>query len=162
MKMIMLAIATAATLTACQSSTTSESRWRDMWVDIALRHKYERYSCGYHAQEGFSKDGPAPQRIARRGRGGSESVKESPVPSRPAEPPGVTAQQAYNAVQELSAKIEVLEDALKSNVAATNQNQGLIVDQIKELKARLAELQQAKPTLPLATGSPSGIRIPQN
>jgi len=36
MKMIMFPMAVAVALTACQSSTTSASRWWDMQVDIAF------------------------------------------------------------------------------------------------------------------------------
>jgi hypothetical protein len=42
------------------------------------------------------------------------------------------------------AKIDVLEDALKTNAATTNHNQDLLVQQINTLKAQLAQLQQAR------------------
>jgi len=42
----------------------------------------------------------------------------------------------------LSARIDVLEDALKTNSGTINQNQTLIVDQIKALKAKLEQVQK--------------------
>jgi hypothetical protein len=68
-------------------------------------------------------------------------------------------------VRELSGKLEVLEEALKSNVAATNQNQSLIVDQIREIKGRLDELKSDPPvaqSTPLPRQPDSGIKIPGN
>jgi hypothetical protein len=70
-------------------------------------------------------------------------------------------------VRELSAKIDVLEDALKSNAGATNQNQTLIVEQIKSLKAELAQLESANragstPSPAPAANTVSGIRFGTN
>ena len=68
------------------------------------------------------------------------------------------AQQANASVGELNQKIDVLEEALKTDVATTNQNQNLIVEQIKELKARVEQLQKpATPPMPV-----SGVIIPGN
>jgi hypothetical protein len=61
-----------------------------------------------------------------------------------------------------------LEDALKTNVGATNQNQALIVDQIKALKAELAHLKNAPSgsasshTQTPAANTVSGIRFGTN
>ena len=121
------------------------SRWNDMWVDIAIRHQYEKYSCA-HALEGYSKD---PVHVSERKR------------ARPAPEQGVvkthssdiesakqTAQQTSATVRELSAKIDALEDALKTNAATTNQNQNLLVQQINALKAQLAQLQKTSSRAP--------------
>ena len=68
------------------------------------------------------------------------------------------AQQANASVGELNQKIDVLDEALKADVATTNQNQNLIVEQIKELKARVEQLQKpATPPMPV-----SGVIIPGN
>ena len=116
-------------------------RWNDMWVDIALRHRFEKYSCA-HALEGYSKDPPA---FSHRKR--VTVAKEQ----APAKTPGInpeaekqSAQRTEDSIRTLSEKINVLEDALKTNVATTNQNQDLLVQQINALKAQLAQLQQAK------------------
>jgi hypothetical protein len=131
-------ICTAAMITGCASNQASVSRWNDMWVDIALRHKYENYSCA-HALEGYSKDPPA---FSHRKR--VTVAKEQ----APAKTPGInpeaekqSAQRTEDSIRVLSEKIDVLEDALKTNVATTNQNQDLLVQQINALKAQLAQLQ---------------------
>jgi hypothetical protein len=112
-----------------------------MWVDIALRHKFEKYSCAY-ALEGYSKD---PVHVSERKR------------ARPAPEQGVvkthssdieSAKQTSATVRELSAKIDVLEDALKTNAATTNQNQDLLVQQINTMKAQLAQLQRSSSKVP--------------
>ena len=121
------------------------SRWNDMWVDIAIRHRYEKYSCA-HALEGYSKD---PVDVAERKRAKlapEQMVGKTPSPD--IEAAKQTTQQASATVRELSAKINVLEDALKSNAATTNQNQDLLVQQINALKAQLAQLQQCASKAP--------------
>jgi hypothetical protein len=134
-------ICAAAMITGCASNQASVSRWNDMWVDIALRHKYENYSCA-HALEGYSKDPPA---FSHRKR--VTVAKEQ----APAKTPGINpeaekqlAQRVEDSIRALSEKIDVLEDALKTNVATTNQNQDLLVQQINTLKAQLAQLQQPR------------------
>jgi hypothetical protein len=140
-------------LTACQSASESDTRWRDMFVDISLRHKYEKYACGGHHVQGYSKENDPPAQ-----------AHVHPV-SQPATYAGQSAGQvAYNQVQELEGKIEVLEEALKSNAATTNQNQTLIVSQIKSLKAEVTQIEESRPIAAQgqSTPPPSGIRIPGN
>jgi hypothetical protein len=129
-------ICAAAMITGCASNQASVSRWNDMWVDIALRHKYENYSCA-HALEGYSKDPPA---FSHRKR--VTVAKEQ----APAKTPGINpeaekqlAQRVEDSIRALSEKIDVLEDALKTNVATTNQNQDLLVQQINALKTQLQQ-----------------------
>jgi hypothetical protein len=123
----------AAMITGCASNQASVSRWNDMWVDIALRHKYENYSCA-HPLEGYSKDPPA---FSRRK---SEQVLVK-APGADPEAGKQSALRAEDSIRALSAKIDLLEDALKTNAATTNQNQDLLVQQINALKAQLAQLQ---------------------
>ena len=132
-------ICAAAIITGCASNQASVTRWNDMWVDIALRYKYENYSCA-HALEGYSKDPPA---FSHRNR--------VTVAKEPAKTPGIkpeaekpSAQRTEDSIHALSEKIDVLEDALKTNAATTNQNQDLLVQQINALKAQLAQLQQSR------------------
>jgi hypothetical protein len=148
MKIILLLAAIA--LTSCASTSDSQTRWNEMRVDIALRHKYERYSCGHRGLEGYSKD-----TVYRFSRRASVSAKPEEPITRAAQ---IQTVQQSEAVRELEGKIAVLEEALKSNVAATNANQALIVDQIRSLKAQL-DSQQAKPAPP-APPLASGIHIP--
>src|SRR5438132_50259 len=124
----------AAMITGCGSNQVSVSHWNDMWVDIALRHKYEKYSCA-HALEGYSKDLPA---FSHRK---SEQVLVK-APGADLEAGKQSAKRTEDSIGALSAKIDVLEDALKTNAATTNQNQDLLVQQINALKAQLAQLQQ--------------------
>jgi hypothetical protein len=133
-------ICAAGMITGCASDQGSVSRWNDMWLDIALRHKYEKYSCA-HALEGYSKDPPA---ISHRKR--ATPAKEEVVVKATEDDAErkQRAQRADDSIRALSAKIDVLEDALKTNAATTNQNQDLLVQQINTLKAQLAQLQQAK------------------
>jgi hypothetical protein len=112
-----------------------------MWVDIAIRHKLEKYSCA-HTLEGYSKD-PPPQAISHRKR--VTPAKEQVLVKAPGadlEARKQSAQRTQDSIRALSTKIDVLEDALKTNVATTNQNQDLLVQQINALKAQLAQLQQ--------------------
>jgi len=134
-------ICAAAMITGCASNHASVSRWNDMWVDIALRHKYENYSCA-HALEGYSKDPPA---FSHRKR--VTVAKEQ----APAKTPGISpeaekqsAKRTEDSIRALSEKIDMLEDALKTNAATTNQNQDLLVQQINALKVQLAQLQQPR------------------
>jgi hypothetical protein len=134
-------ICSAAMIAGCASKQASVSRWNDMWVDIALRHEYENYSCA-HALEGYSKDPPA---FSHRKR---VTVAKEQAPTKT---PGInpeaekqSAQRTQDSIRALSEKIDVLEDALKTNVATTNQNQDLLVQQINTLKAQLAQLQQPR------------------
>jgi hypothetical protein len=156
---IMFLLAVAVALTACQSSTTSASRWHDMQVDIAFKNRYQHYSCGYHALHGYSKDsGWRTERVATR------KVKSEPAPAQAAAVLTVdSSKQAEEQIRELTGKIAVLEEALKANVAATNQNQNLLVDQINSLRQQVAELADRK-TAALKVQEPtrSGISIPQN
>jgi hypothetical protein len=86
-----------------------------------------------------SKD-PAPA-FSHRKRVTREQVPaKAPGPNLDAEKQ--SAQRAEQSIRALSAKIDVLEDALKTNTATTNQNQDLLVQQINALKAQLAQLQQ--------------------
>jgi len=112
-----------------------------MWVDITLRHKYENYSCA-HALEGYSKDPPA---FSHRKRV-TVAKEQAPakIPSINPEAEKQSAQRTEYSIRALSEKIDVLEDALKTNVATTNQNQDLLVQQINALKAQLAQLQQSR------------------
>ena len=176
-------ICVAGMITGCASDQASVSRWNDMWVDIALRHKYEKYSCA-RALEGYSKDPPAfshrkgvtlareqvlvkapgadleagkqrAQRAARLAR-----IREARTQCREchqtpyllcAGPAGHHYEDlvaAEDSIRALSAKIDVLEDALKTNAATTNQNQDLLVQQINALKAQLAQLQQPSSRMP--------------
>jgi hypothetical protein len=126
--LIALAITVALLLFAgCSSSSEiSSAQWNDMWIDIAQRHKYERYGCGY-SLEGYSKES-APRRVSKR------NVK----PDAPDTP--VSNQQIMVKSDEIRAmedRIAVLEEALKTNAAATNQNQSLIVGEIKALKVKV-------------------------
>jgi hypothetical protein len=109
-----------------------------MWVDIALRHKYEKYSCA-QALEG-SKD-PSPALSHRKSV--TPAKEEAPAKISGANPEAEkqSAQRTQDAIRALSAKIDVLEDAMKTNAATTNQNQDLLVQQINALKAQLAQLQ---------------------
>jgi hypothetical protein len=147
-------------ITGCAANQAYIKRWNDMWTDIALRHNYQRYACANRLQ-GYSKeDPPSPRSVARPKHSGS------PAPTEPLAAkvnPDVqsarqAAQQANASVGELNQKIDVLEESLKTDVATTNQNQNLIVEQIKELKARVEQLQKpATPPMPV-----SGVIIPGN
>ena len=115
-------------------------RWNDMWVDIALRHRFEKYSCA-HALEGYSKDPPPAFSHRKRVTPAREQVVVK-APGSDLEARKQSAQRTQDSIRALSAKIDVLEDALKTNAATTNQNQDLLVQQINALKAQLAQLQQ--------------------
>jgi hypothetical protein len=133
-------VCVAALITGCASDQASVGRWNDMWLDIALRHKLEKYSCA-HALEGYSKDPPA---FSHRKRV-TLAKEQVPVktPSANLEAGKQSAQRAEDSMRALNAKIDVLEDALKTNAATTNQNQDLLVQQINALKTQLAQLHQS-------------------
>ena len=134
-------ICAAAMITGCASNQASVSRWNDMWVDIALRYKYENYSCA-PALEGYSKDRPA---FSHRKRVTvAEEQAPAKTPSINPEAEKQCAQRTEDSIRALSEKIDVLEDALKTNATTTNQNQDLLVQQINTLKVQLAQLQQPR------------------
>jgi hypothetical protein len=120
----------AVVLAGCSSQSASDARWNDMFVDIALRHKFERYNCGCHPPEGFSKENS--NRVSHVAKPAPPVKTEQAIVSAPSQP---------DQVRELSQKIDVLEEALTRNASATNQNQELIVQEIKTLKSQMAELQ---------------------
>ena len=125
-------------ITGCASNQASVSRWNDMWVDIALRYKLDKYSCA-HALEGYSKDPPT---LSHRKKVTKEQVLVK-APGADLEAGKQSAKRAEDSIRALSAKIDVLEDALKTNTATTNHNQDLLVQQINALKTQLAQLQQS-------------------
>ena len=133
-------VCVAALITGCASDQASIARWDDMWVDIALRYKLEKYSCT-HALEGYSKDPPALSHRKRVKKVTREQVLVK-APGTDRDAGKQSAQRTEDSIRALSAKIDVLEDALKTNTATTNQNQNLLVQQINALKAQLAQLQQ--------------------
>jgi hypothetical protein len=134
-------LALSVLLAGCQSYPGANSiNWIDLRTDIALRHRYEQYSCAARALRGYAKDDwtyamPMHHQRHERARVVATSAAQATD--------NAEARQALDQVRELSAKIDVLEDALKTNAGATNQNQALIVDQIKALKAELAQLKNA-------------------
>jgi hypothetical protein len=111
-------------LAGCTSNQAYLNRWNDMWIDMALRHKYEKYTCASCANRlhGYAKD--APQRAPRR------RVEVSSQRPDEAE------------VHRLDARIDALEIVLKTNATTTNQNQDLIEQQIRELKSKLEAIQK--------------------
>ena len=121
-------------------------RWNDMWVDIAIRHQYEKYSCA-HALEGYSKDPPPAISHRKRVTPAKEQVLVK-APGAELEARKQSAERAQDSIRALSAKIDELEEALKTNVATTNQNQDLLVQQINALKTQLAQLQQSSSKVP--------------
>ena len=114
-----------------------------MWLDIALRYKLEKYSCA-HALEGYRRIPPA---SSHRKRVTREQVLEW-APGTDRDAGKQSAQRAEDSIRALNAKIDVLEDALKTNAATTNQNQDLLVQQINALKTQLAQLQQFSTRVP--------------
>ena len=133
-------ICVAGLIGGCASDQAYVRRWNDMWVDIALRHKFEKYSCA-HALEGYSKDPPPAMSHRRRVKPEGEQVLVK-APGADPEAEKQRAQRTEDSIRALNAKIDALEDALKTNAATTNQNQDLLVQQINALKAQLAQLQQ--------------------
>jgi uncharacterized coiled-coil DUF342 family protein len=120
----MLYISLLCFLAGCTSSQAYLNRWNDMWIDMVLRHKYEKYSCASCANRlhDYAKD--APQKVPRR------RVEVSSQRPDEAE------------VRRLNARIDALELVLKTNATTTNQNQDLIVQQIRELKSKLEAIQK--------------------
>src|SRR5260370_2260290 len=113
-------ICVAGFITGCAPNQTSVSRWNEMWVDIALRHKYEKYSCA-RALEGYSKDPPAFSHRKRVTLAREQVLVKAPGTDLEAREK--RAQRAEGSVCALSAKIDVLGDALKTIVVTTEQNQ---------------------------------------
>jgi hypothetical protein len=128
-----------------------------MWVDIALRHKFEKYSCA-HALEGYSKDPPPVFSHRKRVTPAREQVLVKTPGADPEARKQIAQQRTEDSIRALSAKIDVLEDALTTNTKTTNQNQDLLVQQINALKAELDRIQKrTNPSTPA-----SGIIIPGN
>jgi hypothetical protein len=159
-------VALSMLLAGCQSHPGANSiNWNDLRTDIALRHRYEQYSCYSRALRGYSKDDWTYVMPMHHQRHEPARVVAT---SAPQATHSAEAREALDQVRELSAKIDVLENALKTNAGATNQNQALIVDQIKALKAELAQLEKS-PSGSVSTQSQtpaantvSGIRFGTN
>ena len=120
----MLYISLLCFLPGCTSNQAYLNRWNDMLIDMALRHKYEKYSCASCANRLHDNAKDAPQRVPRR------RVEVSSQRPEEAE------------VRRLNARIDALELVLKTNATTTNQNQDLIVQQIRELKSKLEAIQK--------------------
>jgi hypothetical protein len=162
-----LLISALVLVAGCQSYPSANSiNWTDLETDIALHHRYEQYSCANRSLHGYSKDSwtyAAPSHHQHH-----EPEREPLATSVRQATDSAEGRQALDQVRELSAKIDILEDALKTNAGATNQNQALIVEQIKSLKAELAKLKSANGAA-ASTQSPrppantvSGIRFGTN
>jgi len=147
MKAIIL-ICAAGVITGC-ADQTALNRWNEMWADIAIRHEYEKYSCAScaHALEGYSKDPPALSHRKRVTRVTREQVLVK-APGTDRDAGKQSAQRTEDEIRALSAKIDVLDDALKTNAATTNVNQNLLVQEIIALKIQLAQLEKASSTAP--------------
>ena len=149
----------------CNSYPSANSiNWHDLQIDIALRHQYERYSCASRSLNGYSKDSWT---YAPPARHQHHEPERAAATSAPRATDTAEARQALDQVRELSAKIDVLEDALKNNAGATNQNQTLIVEQIRSLKAELAQLKSSAGAGKTQSPAPqantvSGIRFGTN
>jgi hypothetical protein len=159
-------LALSVLLAGCQSYPGASSiNWNDLRTDIALRHRYEQYSCAARALPGYSKDDwtyAMPMHHQRHERARVVAI------SAPQAKDTAEGRQALDQVRELSAKIDVLEDALKTNAGATNQNQALIVGQIKALKAELSQMKTSASSAAAtqnqtpAANTVSGIRFGTN
>lgn len=146
----LLVIPFLVTLAGCASKGGFEARWRDMQVDIAMRRKFEKYSCP-NCLEGYSKDYHASYRPVSKPVSSEPKVQQSVRSEyRPPDATDETRQEVMRnseSVRELDAHIAALEEELKTNASTTNQNQQLIVDEIKSLKARLDQLQHPPPVV---------------
>jgi hypothetical protein len=122
--------------TGCKSYYDgTPTAWDDMQTDIALRHGYEQYDCGCHKVNGYSKDATIHHHHSPRVVSTQKPPQQIP-----------TMSGDHIQVRELSSKIDLLEEALKSNAGATNQNEALIVSQITALKAQVSALDRTKTT----------------
>ena len=150
-------------LAGCANSESAADRWQDYQTDLAVVKAFHKYACPtcpsrHRSLEGFSKENTARVSIQRR-----------PAAQLPSPRPSQTPQDSLQVKQEiydLSQRIATLEEALRTNATTTNANEGLIVQQIREMKGRMAELQTASPVV-LGTPkpsqeTPSGIHIPGN
>jgi hypothetical protein len=124
-------ISVVLVLSGCAADQASVNRWNDMWIDIALRHKYEKYSCAARALDGYAKDPPC--RVHVR--------KSDPQDPSPAMKPANSDAQTQAQIRELNVRIDRLEEVSRVNVGTNNQNQELIVQQIRDLKAKVEQLQ---------------------
>jgi hypothetical protein len=134
-------------LSGCCSSG-SDAKWNDMLVDIALRHKYERYNCPCHCHSTHHEK-VKPHRI--------KLAQPKQIPP-PAVDPIVVKQEPANlretqhieeTIDNLTGRLEALEKAMTDNASTTTANQKMLVDQINELKRELIQRQQQEtvPTL---------------
>jgi hypothetical protein len=149
-------------LAGCANPQAEADRWQDYQTDLAVAKAFHRYTCGaclprHRSLEGFSKEN-TPRRVS--------VTRPVAVPSsspNPAQAPQDSL-QVKREIYDLSQKIAVLEEALKTNATTTNSNEQLIVQQIVGLKNQLAQLQTAAPVAVVTPQpqTPSGRRIPGN
>jgi len=113
----------------CAAQDAYKQQWYGMWTDMATRRYYEHQICLANRAR-FRRD-PTPKRVA--------AVHERIEPER-IEVRSNSETEAQSArIAALDQRLQMLEEALKTNASTTNANQEMILGQIRELKHQIEE-----------------------
>lgn len=147
-------------LAGCANPQAASDQEFNYGINKQIVAQWKRYSCVScmtrhpRSLEGYSKENTARVSVSR-----PLLPSSSPRPSQTPQDSLQVKQEIYD----LSQRIATLEEALRTNATTTNANEGLIVQQIREMKGRMAELQTAAPmvlgTPKPSQETPSGIHI---
>jgi hypothetical protein len=117
----------------CAQEDAYTKRWNDMWYDMAFRRHYQHQIC--LANRARATRDPMPKRIAVRERAEPERIMVRSNPQAEAESARIAA---------LDQRLQMLEEALKTNASTTNANQEIILGHIRELKQQLQQQEQQR------------------
>jgi hypothetical protein len=144
-------------LAGCANQQAANDQWASYQTDLQVIKQFHKYACPecmnrHRSLEGYSKENTVHA---------SASRTVSPIPSPNSLQPSPNSEQVNRQIYDLSQKISILEEALKTNATTTNANQTLLVQQIVALKSQLAQLQSAAPMAVVTPQpqTPSGVRI---
>ena len=120
----------------CAGQDAYTKRWNDMWYDMAFRKYYEHQIC--LANRARARKDPVVKRVAVRERAQPERIMVHSNPDAEAQSARIAA---------LDQRLQMLEEALKTNASTTNANQEMILGQIRELKQEIQQKQQRPETV---------------
>jgi hypothetical protein len=125
----------------CAAQDAYTRQWYGMWDDMAARQWYEHQIC--LANRSRLRRDP-PKRVAVRRQRDSLTQRSEPERIMVRSNSDTEAQSAR--ITALDQRLQMLEEALKTNASTTNANQEMILGLIRELKHQIQEQQQRPET----------------
>jgi hypothetical protein len=118
----------------CAAQDAYVRQWYGMWDNMAARQWYEHQIC--LANRARLRRDP-PKRVVVRERSEPERIMVRSNSDTEAQSARIAA---------LDRRLQMLEEALKTNASTTNANQEMILGQIRELKQEIQQQQQRPET----------------